>query len=134
MCLACRRRFTTYERASEGFHLAVIKKDKSHVPYDREKITAGLEKACYKRPVSPEQIQEIVDKIEEILLKHYDKEVSTAIIGQVIMKYLRAVDKIAYVRFASICRDYKSVTEFIDEVRLALEHAEPLEQLRFFED
>lgn len=87
MCLACRRRFTTYERASEGFHLAVVKKDKSHVPYDREKITAGLEKACYKRPVSPEQIQEIVDKIEETLLKHYDKEVSTAIIGQVIMKY-----------------------------------------------
>jgi transcriptional repressor NrdR len=133
-CLVCKRRFTTYERAGEGFKLYVIKKDKSRVPYERDKIVSGLQKACYKRPVSPEQIQQIADKVEEDILRKFDKEVASVFIGQSVMKHLRTVDKVAYIRFASVYRDFKDASELIEEVSRVIHNAEPLEQLKLFDE
>jgi transcriptional repressor NrdR len=130
----CKRRFTTYERAGEGFKLYVIKKDKSRVPYERDKIVSGLQKACYKRPVSPEQIQQIADKVEEDILRKFDKEVASVFIGQSVMKHLRTVDKVAYIRFASVYRDFKDAGELIEEVSRVIHNAEPLEQLKLFDE
>jgi len=130
----CKRRFTTYERAGEGFKLYVIKKDKSRVPYERDKIVSGLQKACYKRPVLPEQIQQIVDKVEEDILRKFDKEVASVFIGQSVMKHLRTVDKVAYIRFASVYRDFKDASELIEEVSRVIHNAEPLEQLKLFDE
>jgi len=134
LCLACNRRFTTYERTVDGCRLFVIKKDKSRVPYDREKVIAGLDKACTKRPVSAEQIQQIADRTEESLFRHYDKEVPSTVIGDLLMKHLRAVDKIAYIRFASICRDFKTASELLDDVARTFQQAEPVDQLKLFEE
>jgi len=133
-CLVCKRRFTTYEKAGEGFKLYVIKKDKSRVPYERDKIVSGLQKACYKRPVSPEQIQQIADKVEEDILRKFDKEVPSVFIGQSVMKHLRTVDKVAYIRFASVYRDFKDASELIEEVSRVIHNAEPLEQLKLFDE
>lgn len=133
-CLACGRRFTTYEKAGEGFKLYVIKKDKSRVPYGRDKIVGGLQKACYKRPVSAEQIQQIADKVEEDILRKFDKEVTSAFIGQSVMKHLRAVDKVAYIRFASVYRDFRDANELIEEVSGVIQNAEPVEQLKLFDE
>jgi transcriptional repressor NrdR len=132
-CLACKRRFTTYEKTGESFKLYIIKKDKSRIPYDRDKIIGGLQKACYKRPVSEEQIQHIADKVEEDIFRNFDKEVSSAFIGESVMKHLRAVDKVAYIRFASVYRNFKSAGELIEEVNRIIKEAEPLEQLRLFD-
>jgi transcriptional repressor NrdR len=129
----CKRRFTTYERTGESFKLYVVKKDRSRVPYERDKIVRGLRKACYKRPVSGEQIQQIADKTEEDIFKNFDKEVPSAFVGESVMKHLRAVDKVAYIRFASVYRDFKDAGELIDEVNRVIREAEPLEQLRFFD-
>lgn len=133
-CLACKRRFTTYEKIGESFKLYVTKKDGSRVPYDREKIVAGLQKACYKRPVSAEQIQQIVDKVEESVFRNFDKEVSSTFIGESVMKQLRKVDKVAYIRFASVYRDFKDAGELIDEVREAIQRVEPVEQPTLFNE
>jgi transcriptional repressor NrdR len=131
-CLACKRRFTTYEKIGESFKLYVTKKDGSRVPYDREKIVTGLQKACYKRHVSAEQIQQIVDKVEESVFRNFDKEVSSTFIGESVMKQLRKVDKVAYIRFASVYRDFKDAGELIDEVREAIQRVEPVEQPTLF--
>src|SRR4030042_6441868 len=93
-CLVCEKRFTTYEKISESFKLYVVKKDNSRVPYDRDKIVSGLQKACYKRSVSHEQIQRIADKVEENIFRNFDKEVSSAFVGESVMKQLRRVDKV----------------------------------------
>jgi len=111
----------------------VIKKDKSRVPYDRDKIIGGLQKACYKRPVSAEQIQQVTDKVEENIFRNYDKEVSSAFIGESIMKHLRTVDKVAYIRFASVYRHFRDAGELIEEVSRVIKEAEPMEQLKLFE-
>jgi len=132
-CLICKRRFTTYEKTGESFKLYVVKKDKSRVPYDRDKIVAGLQKACYKRPVSAEQIQHVADKAEEDIFKKFDKEVSSAFIGESVMKHLRTVDKVAYIRFASVYRDFKDAGELIEEVSRVIKEAEPMEQLKLFD-
>jgi transcriptional repressor NrdR len=124
-CLACKRRFTTYERIGEGFKLYVVKKDESRVPYDRNKIISGLQKACYKRPVSAEQIQRIADKAEEMIFRNFDKEVSSSFIGESVMKQLRRVDKVAYIRFASVYRDFRDAGELIKEVSEAITEVEP---------
>lgn len=121
-CLVCRKRFTTYERAGEGFRLYVVKKDKSRVPYDRDKIIAGLQKACYKRQVSAERIQQIADKAEEDIFGRFDKEVLSSFIGESVMKHLRAVDNVAYIRFASVYRDFKDAADLIDEVKENIRH------------
>lgn len=120
-CLACKRRFTTYERIGESFKLSVVKKDNSRVPYDRDKIIAGLQKACYKRPVSAEQIQQMTEGIEEDIFKGFEKEISSGDIGEIVIKYLRAVDKVAYIRFASVYRSFVDAGDFIEEVNQVIQ-------------
>jgi transcriptional repressor NrdR len=132
-CLACKRRFTTYERIGEGFKLYVVKKDDSRVPYDRSKIISGLQKACYKRPVSAEQIQRIADKAEEMIFRNFDKEVSSSFIGESVMKQLRRVDKVAYIRFASVYRDFRDAGELIKEISEAITEVEPGSEPMLFE-
>lgn len=131
-CLACERRFTTYEKTGESFKLYVVKKDKSRTPYDRDKIVAGLQKACYKRPVPVERIQQITDKVEEDIFRNFDKEVPSTFVGECVMKHLRAVDKVAYIRFASVYRQFTDAGELIEEVSRVIEETEPMEQLRLF--
>jgi transcriptional repressor NrdR len=132
-CLACKRRFTTYEKTGDSIKLHVVKKDKSRVPYDRDKIIVGLQKACYKRPVSAEQIQQITDKIEEDVFRRFDREVTSAFIGECVMKHLRDVDKVAYIRFASVYREFKDAGELIDEVTRAIQETDPADQLKLFD-
>lgn len=114
-CLSCDRRFTTYEKIEES-PLKVIKKDGSRIPFNREKIRAGLEKACYKRPISDEVIQGVVAEIESDLYEQFDREVPSQVIGEKVMDALRAVDQVAFVRFASVYREFKDVNDFVDEL------------------
>jgi len=132
-CLSCGRRFTTYEKLHENVRLSVIKKDSSRVPYDRDKIIAGLQKACYKRPVSAEQVLLIADAVEEDIFRRFDKEVSSAFIGESVMRNLRGVDKVAYIRFASVYRDFKDADDLIDEVSQAIAETEHVGQRKLFE-
>lgn len=132
-CLACKKRFTTYEKIGESFKLYVVKKDSSRVPFSRDKIIAGLQKACYKRPISVEQIQQIADKVEEDIFKNFDKEVSSAFIGESVMKHLRSVDKVAYIRFASVYRDFEDAGELIEEVTEAIRRTEQIGQPKLFD-
>jgi len=132
-CLTCRRRFTTYEKVGGSFKLYVVKKDNSRVPYNREKVVIGLQKACYKRPVSAEQIQQIADKVEEEIFQNFDKEVTSAFIGESVIRNLRKVDKVAYIRFASVYRDFKAADELINKVQQAIAEAECTGQKKLFE-
>jgi transcriptional repressor NrdR len=113
--LKCGKRFTTYERIEET-PLKVVKKDGSRVPFDREKIRSGLEKACYKRPISPGQIEKIVSDVESDVYQTFDREVPTRYIGERVFKMLREVDQVAFVRFASVYREFKDVNDFVDEL------------------
>ena len=131
-CLVCKRRFTTYEKIGESFKLYVVKKDDSRVPFNRDKIIAGLQKACYKRPISAEEIQQIADKVEEDIFRNFDKEVSSAFIGESVMKHLRVVDKVAYIRFASVYRDFEDAGELIEEVSEAIRQSEYIGQPKLF--
>jgi len=114
-CLACGRRYTTYERVEETLRLMVIKKDDSRVPYNREKLILGLQRACYKRPVADSQIRRIVEATEEEIFRRFEKEVPARFIGDLVCGHLRGVDKVAYIRFASVYRDFQDVGEFINE-------------------
>jgi transcriptional repressor NrdR len=131
-CIECGRRFTTYEKVGESFKLNVIKKDGTRVPYDRDKLIAGLQKACYKRPVSVEKVQEVADRIEEEIFKNYDKEVSALFVGEQAMRFLRKVDKVAYIRFASVYRDFTDAGELLDEVREAINEPDSADQPNLF--
>ena len=131
-CLTCRRRFTTYERIGESIKLSVIKKDGTRVPYDRYKVIAGLQKACYKRPISVEQIQDITDKIEEDIFRNFDKEVASDYIGERAMRHLRQIDKVAYIRFASVYRDFTDADALLDEVNQAFSESDLPEQPGLF--
>jgi transcriptional repressor NrdR len=111
----------------------VAKKDNARLPYDRDKIIAGLQKACYKRPVSAEQIQQTADKVEEEIFRNFDKEVSSAFIGESVMKHLRTVDKVAYIRFASVYRDFQDAGELIDEVSQVIQETEYSGQPKLFD-
>ena len=132
-CLLCKRRFTTYEKTSDSFKLHVVKKDKSRVPYDREKVIMGVQKACYKRPVSAEEIQLVADKAEEDIFRRFDKEVSSAFLGECVMKHLRSLDKVAYIRFASVYREFQDAGDLLDEVTRAIHDTESIEQLKLFD-
>jgi transcriptional repressor NrdR len=110
-----------------------VKKDDSRVPYDRDKIIGGLQKACYKRPVSAEEIQQIADKAEEDIFRNFNKEVSSAFIGESVMRHLRAVDKVAYIRFASVYRDFQDAGELIDEVTQVIQDTEDVGQQGLFD-
>lgn len=115
-CLRCRRRFTTYERVEEMLPM-VVKKDGRREVYDRMKVVAGLKKACEKRPVSMEMIEQTADRIERMLQERGDKEVSSSVIGEAIMRALYDLDKVAYVRFASVYRSFEDVNEFMRELK-----------------
>ncbi|NLW85617.1 MAG: transcriptional repressor NrdR [Planctomycetes bacterium] len=116
-CLACGRRYYTFERPEESARLRVIKKDGSRVPYDRQKIIEGLQKACYKRPVGDEEIRAVVDAVEEDIEAQFDRAVPSTFIGDAVARRLKDVDKIAYVRFASVYRQFQDVGELIDEAK-----------------
>ena len=119
-CSDCGRRFTTYERIEET-PLRVVKKDNSRVPFDRNRILQGLLKACEKRPVSSEQLDQVVDRVERQCMEAFDKEVPSKVIGNLIMQELRHLDQVAYVRFASVYREFKDVSQFLEELKPMLE-------------
>lgn len=112
---ACERRFTTYEKIEES-PLKVIKKDGSRVAFDAQKIRSGLEKACWKRPVSSEQIEAIVSAVEADVYEHFEMEVPSRYIGERIFEALREVDEVAFVRFASVYREFQDVNDFVEEL------------------
>ena len=115
-CLKCKKRYTTYERV-ESLDLIVIKKNNQREPYDREKIKKGLMKSFEKRPVSIEKIEKIIDDIEAKLRSLKSKEIQSKIMGEEVMKQIKKLDKVAYVRFASVYKDFKDVEEFEKEVK-----------------
>jgi transcriptional repressor NrdR len=118
-CMGCERRFTTYEQVEDILPI-VVKKDGRREPYERSKIVTGLQKACQKRPVSQERIEEIVHEIENELFGLGEKEVPSTWVGQKIMEELRRLDDVAYVRFASVYRQFKDISEFMDELKVLL--------------
>ncbi len=125
-CLACTKRFTTYERPEETIRATVIKKDGSREPYERQKVISGLQKACYKRPVTDEQIRAVADAAEEEIFRKFDRTVPAHFIGDAISRHLHRVDKIAYVRFASVYREFTDVGELIQEAKEA-DEAQPVD-------
>jgi transcriptional repressor NrdR len=114
-CLICERRFTTYEKIEES-PVKVIKKDGSRVPFDREKIRSGLEKACYKRPISADQIESIICGVEADVYEDFEREVPSREIGEKVIEALREIDQVAFVRFASVYREFKDVNDFVEEL------------------
>lgn len=119
-CLHCKRRFTTYERVEE-MTLKVIKKGGDRVPFERDKIRRGLEKACWKRPISEADIERVVTAIENEVYSSYDGEVPSKELGEIVMRHLGKLDQIAYVRFASVYREFKDVREFVEELEPMLD-------------
>ena len=115
-CLSCERRFTTYERIDEVPYM-VIKKDGRREKFDRQKVLAGLLKACEKRPVSMGRLSELVDRVEAKVNDSADREISTIDIGEILMETLKNLDKIAYVRFASVYRDFQDEQAFFNELK-----------------
>lgn len=113
-CLSCDRRYTTYEKIEET-PLRVIKKDGSRVPYDREKMLTGLRKACEKRPISTDDLLALVDEVEGDVFDKFDREVASSYIGERIMERLQQLDKVAFVRFASVYREFQDISDFIKE-------------------
>jgi transcriptional repressor NrdR len=119
-CLACSRRFTTYERVEELMPL-IVKKDGRREAYDREKVLAGLQKACEKRPVSSEQLEQTLDDLERRLQESGEKEVPSSRVGEEVMRRLQELDEVAYVRFASVYRSFRDITEFMSELKELIE-------------
>lgn len=119
-CLSCKRRFTTYERLEE-FEIKVVKKDGVREPFDREKIRSGLAKACWKRPISDEQIDNLVSEVEAELYAKEDQEIDSTTLGEMVMQRLAKLDEVAYVRFASVYRRFKDARDFVDEIRPMLQ-------------
>ena len=115
-CGGCARRYTTYERIEQS-PIRVVKKDGSRQPFDRRKILSGMMKACEKRPISFDNLEQIVTRIERQVTEQFDREVPSTFMGRLVMRELRKVDQVAYVRFASVYRDFKDVAEFMDEIR-----------------
>ena len=116
MCDECGKRFTTYEKV-ETIPLIVIKKDQNRAQYDRSKIEAGVLRACHKRPVSAEQIHELVDAVETEVFNMEEREIPSSVIGEIVMDKLKNLEAVAYVRFASVYREFKDVNTFMDELK-----------------
>ena len=114
-CESCGKRFTTYEKL-ETMPLMVVKKDGTREVYDRAKIEAGILRSCHKRPVSPQQIDALIDEVESSVFNLEEQEVATSVIGELVMAGLKELDEVAYVRFASVYREFKDVNTFIDEI------------------
>lgn len=119
-CDECKKRFTTYEKV-EAIPLIVIKKDLIREPYDRSKIEAGVLRSCHKRPISVDQMSSLVDEIEIAVFNLEEKEIQSNLIGEIVMDKLKNLDPVAYVRFASIYREFKDVNTFMDELKKILE-------------
>src|SRR5215217_8193964 len=120
-CLHCAKRFTTYERIEDQIKLTVIKKDGSRVPWDRAKVLDGLERACYKRPVEAGELQRIVEEVEDEIFRGHDKEVPSAVVGQLVTERLRRLDQVAYVRFASVYRQFKTLDDLVQEAKAVID-------------
>ncbi len=123
VCEGCGRRFTTYEKV-ETIPMMVIKKDRSRQPYTRSKMEAGILRACHKRPISADRIGEMVDEIESQILSHDRREIESAEIGEMVMEALRELDEVAYVRFASVYREFKDAETFLRELEKIAEKKE----------
>jgi transcriptional repressor NrdR len=118
-CLSCKRRFTTYEKIEEILYM-VVKKDGSRQPFDGQKLLQGMLKACEKRPVPLAKLEEVVEEVESRLMERPDKEMNASEIGLLVMNRLKALDTVAYVRFASVYREFKDVIEFKQELESLL--------------
>lgn len=115
-CLSCKRRYTTFERLEE-MDIKVIKKDGIREPFEREKMRRGLAKACWKRPISDEQIEAIVATVENSVYANFEAEVESRWLGDSVMRHLATLDQVAYVRFASVYREFKDVRDFVEELQ-----------------
>ncbi|MBD5552529.1 MAG: transcriptional repressor NrdR [Lachnospiraceae bacterium] len=120
VCDECDKRFTTYEKV-ETIPLIIIKKDNNRETYDRSKIEAGVLRACHKRPISAGQIEKLVDEVETEVFKMEEKEISSDVIGEYVMEKLKELDMVAYVRFASVYREFKDINTFMDELKKVLD-------------
>lgn len=120
VCDVCNKRFTTYEKV-EAIPLIIVKKDDNREAYDRSKIETGVLRACHKRPVSADRIDELVDEVEADVLNRGEKEISSRIIGELVMNKLKDLDAVAYVRFASVYREFKDINTFMDELKKVLD-------------
>lgn len=116
MCDVCGKRFTTYEKI-ETIPLSVIKKDQTREQYDRSKLQAGVLRACYKRPIPMEKIEEMIDSVEGVVFHTEEREIASTKIGEIVMEHLKNLDAVAYVRFASVYREFKDVSTFMDELK-----------------
>jgi transcriptional repressor NrdR len=121
-CFKCKRRYTTYERI-EATTVKIVKKDGTREPFDHVKIKRGLEKACWKRPISDEQLEAIIAAVENELDAKSESEVESRYVGELLMQHLRGLDEVAYVRFASVYRQFKDVQDFVKELRPMLAEA-----------
>lgn len=119
-CLSCQKRFTTYETV-ESLPMVVVKKDESRQSFDRNKILNGMVRACEKRPVSMAALEAAADEIEQIVQNSLDREVSTELIGELVMERLKPLDEVAYVRFASVYRQFKDINSFMQELNKILQ-------------
>ncbi|MCC6424394.1 MAG: transcriptional repressor NrdR [Phycisphaerales bacterium] len=120
-CVLCDKRFTTYERVEDPIKLTVVKRDGRRVPWDRAKLISGLERACFKRPVPESEILRIADEVEEEVFRGHDREVPSTAIGEGVIGHLRRVDQVAYVRFASVYRRFKTLEELVDEAKAVID-------------
>lgn len=119
VCDECDKRFTTYEKV-ETIPLIIIKKDNNREAYDRSKIEAGVLRACHKRPVSANQINHLVDEVEKEIFDMEEKEIQSRVIGELVMNKLKDLEAVAYVRFASVYREFKDINTFMDELKKVL--------------
>lgn len=119
VCDECDKRFTTYEKV-ETIPLIIVKKDDNRETFDRSKIESGVLRACHKRPVSLKQIQQIVDDVETEVYSHDEREIPSSVIGELVMDKLKNIDSVAYVRFASVYREFKDINTFMDELKKVL--------------
>ena len=119
-CDECGKRFTTYEKV-ETIPLSIIKKDNTREQYDRAKIEAGVLRACYKRPVSVDEIKMTIDRIETEIFSRESKEIPSSTVGEIVMEHLKTLDAVAYVRFASVYREFKDVNTFVEELKSILD-------------
>ncbi len=119
VCDECGKRFTTYEKV-ETIPLIIIKKDKNREQYDRAKIEAGVLRACHKRPIAADQIANLVDDVEVEIFNREEKEIESRVIGELVMNKLKDIDDVAYIRFASVYREFKDVNTFMDELKQVL--------------
>jgi transcriptional repressor NrdR len=120
-CEKCTKRFTTYERIEQHAKLTVVKKDGRRVPWDRSRILAGLERACFKRAVPESELVRVSEEVEEAIFSTYDREVPSNAIGQLVIDHLRRLDQVAYVRFASVYRRFKTVEDLVDEAKAVID-------------